>query len=232
MPEATDPKLATIRGRCVDENGAPLAGCEVKVAGWERNDEDTATWLVDHAKIDWQDPPPLTTGNDGAFSWLHSIDDPSLALPVANPWHFFADYAVELSDEDSAPITADPADVAVWVTVRAGAELADFYASQLPCAEVTITGATLTVEYGANGVCTHRGQRYTGTHTVTVSRNDESDVVVLEGLKVGDRLVTGPYRALKKLKDGEAVRKRTDGKDKGKEQGTDEDESGVQVEVD
>ena len=29
----------------------------------------------------------------------------------------------------SEPITADPADVAVWVTVRAGAELADFYAN-------------------------------------------------------------------------------------------------------
>ena len=57
---------------------------------------------------------------DGAFSWLHSIDDPSLALPVANPWAFFADYAVDLSDEAAAPITADPADVAVWVTVRAG----------------------------------------------------------------------------------------------------------------
>ena len=71
----------------------------------------------------------VPAGNDGAFSWLHSIDDPSLALPVANPWHFFAEYAVELSDEDSAPITADPADVAVWVTVRAGAELADFFAN-------------------------------------------------------------------------------------------------------
>ena len=66
---------------------------------------------------------------DGTFSWLHSIDDPSLALPVANPWHFFADYSVDLSDEASEPITADPADVAVWVTVRAGAELADFYAN-------------------------------------------------------------------------------------------------------
>ena len=71
----------------------------------------------------------VPAGNDGAFSWLHSIDDPSLALPVANPWQFFAEYAVELSDEDSAPITADPADVAVWVTVRAGAELADFFAN-------------------------------------------------------------------------------------------------------
>ena len=66
---------------------------------------------------------------EGSFSWLHSIDDPSLALPVTNPWDFFADYSVELSDEDSEPITADPADVAVWVTVRAGSELADFYAN-------------------------------------------------------------------------------------------------------
>jgi flagellar assembly factor FliW len=71
----------------------------------------------------------VATATDGAFSWLHSIDDPSLALPVANPWHFFGDYTVELSDEDSEPITASPADVAVWVTVRAGTELADFYAN-------------------------------------------------------------------------------------------------------
>ena len=71
----------------------------------------------------------VSAGDDSAFSWLHSIDDPSLALPIANPWHFFADYVVDLSDADSAPITADPADVAVWVTVRAGAELADFHAN-------------------------------------------------------------------------------------------------------
>jgi flagellar assembly factor FliW len=71
----------------------------------------------------------VAAGTDGAFRWLHSLDDPALALPVANPWQFFNDYAVELSDEDSAPITADPSDVAVWVTVRAGTELADFYAN-------------------------------------------------------------------------------------------------------
>ena len=71
----------------------------------------------------------VEAGTGGAFSWLHSIDDPSLALPIANPWHFFAEYVVDLSDADSAPITADPADVAVWVTVRAGAELADFHAN-------------------------------------------------------------------------------------------------------
>jgi flagellar assembly factor FliW len=71
----------------------------------------------------------VPNGTDGAFSWLHSIDDPSLALPVANPWHFFADYAVELSDEESTGITADPSDVEVYVTVRAGSQLSDFYAN-------------------------------------------------------------------------------------------------------
>ena len=37
----------------------------------------------------------VTTDGDSAFSWLHSIDDPSLALPVTNPWNFFADYSVD-----------------------------------------------------------------------------------------------------------------------------------------
>jgi flagellar assembly factor FliW len=72
----------------------------------------------------------VPVGPDSAFSWLHSIDDPSLALPVANPWHFFAEYAVELSDEATGFVGAVDADaVDVWVTVRAGAELADFYAN-------------------------------------------------------------------------------------------------------
>lgn len=68
-------------------------------------------------------------GANGAFSWLHSIDDPALALPVANPWDFFADYSVEVSDEDSEPISVDPAAVTVWVIVRPGAELTDFCAN-------------------------------------------------------------------------------------------------------
>jgi flagellar assembly factor FliW len=71
----------------------------------------------------------VAVDGDSAFSWLHSVDDPSLALPVTNPWNFFADYSVDLSDEASEPITAAAADVAVFVTVRAGAALSDFYAN-------------------------------------------------------------------------------------------------------
>jgi flagellar assembly factor FliW len=64
---------------------------------------------------------------EGAFHWLHSVEDPSLALPVTNPWLFFSDYAVELSDEDTRRVGSETPDV--WVTVRAGAEPGDFCAN-------------------------------------------------------------------------------------------------------
>jgi HlyD family secretion protein len=71
---------------------------------------------------------------------------------------------------------------------------------------------------------------------VVTGISDESDVVILEGLKAGDRLVTGPYRALKGLEDGEQVKKRSDAKDKGEsEEGSEsggDEEGGVEVEVD
>ncbi|MBI5482552.1 MAG: hypothetical protein HY906_27095 [Deltaproteobacteria bacterium] len=61
----------------------------------------------------------------------------------------------------------------------AAAELRDFIASQLPCAEIALVGATLTIVYGAKaGNCTYAGQTYSGTHTVTVSRNHPGDVLV------------------------------------------------------
>ena len=64
------------------------------------------------------------------FLWLHSVDDPSLAVPVTNPWHFFADFEVEISDSEAARIgVEDPAEAEVLVTVRAGESLDDFRAN-------------------------------------------------------------------------------------------------------
>lgn len=61
----------------------------------------------------------------------------------------------------------------------AAAEVGEFIVSQLPCAEVTVSANSVSVEYGANeGNCTYRGQTYSGTHTVTISRTDEADVLV------------------------------------------------------
>lgn len=61
----------------------------------------------------------------------------------------------------------------------AAEELRDFIGTQLPCAEITLIDATLTVEYGAKeGNCTYRGHSYSGTHSITVARNDDGDVEV------------------------------------------------------
>ena len=69
----------------------------------------------------------LTTDPESPFSWLHSVDDPDLALPVTRPWEFFPDYEVVVSDAEATALGLGgdgPADV--WVTVRAAAEIEDF----------------------------------------------------------------------------------------------------------
>jgi flagellar assembly factor FliW len=69
----------------------------------------------------------VATDPDAPFAWLHSVDDPGVALPVTNPWLHYGDYRVELSDADTERVGAeDPAQVDVWVTVRAASELSDF----------------------------------------------------------------------------------------------------------
>jgi flagellar assembly factor FliW len=64
------------------------------------------------------------------FLWLHSLDDPSLAIPVTNPWFFFSAYEVEISDSEAERIgVADPSEADVYVTVRAAEAIEDFRAN-------------------------------------------------------------------------------------------------------
>ena len=64
------------------------------------------------------------------FLWLHSLDDPSLAIPVTNPWYFFSSYEVEVSDSEAERIgVTDPSQADVYVTVRAGESIEDFRAN-------------------------------------------------------------------------------------------------------
>jgi hypothetical protein len=61
----------------------------------------------------------------------------------------------------------------------AAEEIREFVTSQLPCAEVLREGATVTITYGANDdSCLLNGQTITGSHTVTVSKNGENEVLV------------------------------------------------------
>jgi flagellar assembly factor FliW len=64
------------------------------------------------------------------FLWLHSLDDPSLAIPVTNPWYFFPSYEVEVSNSEAERIgVTDPAQADVYVTVRSGETIEDFRAN-------------------------------------------------------------------------------------------------------
>jgi flagellar assembly factor FliW len=67
---------------------------------------------------------------DAAFMWLQSLEDPGLALPVTNPHRFFADFAVEVVDEDAERLALDGSSAMdVYVTVRAAPALEDFTAN-------------------------------------------------------------------------------------------------------
>ncbi len=60
------------------------------------------------------------------FMWLHSLDDPDLALPVVDPRPFFPSFELSLTEEERERIGApDPADAQLYVTVRAAPDPAD-----------------------------------------------------------------------------------------------------------
>jgi len=72
----------------------------------------------------------LAREESAPFLWLHSLDDPSLAIPVTNPWFFFSSYEVEVSDSEADRIgVSDPAQADVYVTVRSGEAIEDFRAN-------------------------------------------------------------------------------------------------------
>jgi hypothetical protein len=90
---------------------------------------------------------------------------------------------LEVSSQASA-LTSSSVEISTNFTIgdaaeAAAAELRTFVESQLPCAEITREGPTLTVEYGAKpGNCTYKGLTYEGAHKITVMRNDMDDVLV------------------------------------------------------
>ncbi len=70
-------------------------------------------------------------GDEGdAIVWLHSVDDPDLAVPVASPWSFFPDYAVDLPDDEAERLgISSPDDARVLVVVRVGETAKECFAN-------------------------------------------------------------------------------------------------------
>ena len=62
----------------------------------------------------------------------------------------------------------------------AAEELQEFIESQLPCAAITLDGATLNIEYGAYPLqdCTYNGQTYSGVHRITIASASAGNLVV------------------------------------------------------
>jgi hypothetical protein len=87
-------------------------------------------------------------------------------------------------DSQASALTAASVEISTDFTIgeaadRAAEKIQKFVKSQLPCAEITLTDATLTIEYGAlPGSCTYRGHNFSGLHEIQVERNMESDVIV------------------------------------------------------
>jgi hypothetical protein len=81
-------------------------------------------------------------------------------------------------------LTATSVDISTNFTigkaVKEGAdELRAFIGTQLPCADIMLEDATLTVVYGAkSGNCTYRGHTFSGTHVIAIERNEEAQVEV------------------------------------------------------
>lgn len=62
---------------------------------------------------------------------------------------------------------------------QAAQDLRAFIESQLPCAEITLVDATLSITYGAKpGECTYKGHKFSGQHIVKVSKNEDEEVLV------------------------------------------------------
>lgn len=67
---------------------------------------------------------------DADFLWLHSLEDPALAIPVTDPRRFFGSFAVELADEEREHLgLSDATATDIYVTVRASDQLEGFTAN-------------------------------------------------------------------------------------------------------
>jgi hypothetical protein len=93
--------------------------------------------------------------------------------------------AVEEStaSSQSSALTTSAVEISTNFTIGkavkdAAAELKTFFETQLPCADVALADATLTVTYGAKpGNCTYRGHTFSGQQIVKVSKNEDEVVV-------------------------------------------------------
>src|SRR5438874_8719631 len=116
----------------------------------------------------------------------------AFVLPVAlfacNQESLTREEAVDAVTESSlesqaSAVTAAPIEISTNFTIgsavaNAAAELRGFLAAELPCANVTVQGATVTTEWGATTGCAYKGTTYTGTSSVTIQRTAAATIEI------------------------------------------------------
>lgn len=65
---------AIVHGRCVDEDGEPLANVPVSLQGWPSSTPALELFQREHGAIAWQDPPDALSDAEGRFA--HRFDPP------------------------------------------------------------------------------------------------------------------------------------------------------------
>jgi flagellar assembly factor FliW len=69
----------------------------------------------------------IAQSDNTPFFWLHSVDDPALALPVTPPWLFFSEYEARVADDDARALELDgPEEASIFCVVRAAGRLEEF----------------------------------------------------------------------------------------------------------
>jgi hypothetical protein len=113
-------------------------------------------------------------------------------------------------DSQAAALTSASVQVSTDFTIgdavqKAADHVRKFVNSQLPCADVSLDNATLTIQYGAlPGNCTFHGHKFEGTQTITIEQNDPDEVLVKHTWKDfsnGRVSVTGHAEVTWNLKD-------------------------------
>jgi hypothetical protein len=122
-------------------------------------------------------------------SWLALLAVPFALSACPKEDALTASEAQESLQEASASsqaegLTSATVDISTNFTIgeaveQAASDLRAFIGSQLPCAQVALSGATLTVKYGVNpGNCAYRGHTFSGTSAITITKDDMNEVVV------------------------------------------------------
>lgn len=98
-------------------------------------------------------------------------------------------------ESQASALTTNTVEISTNFTIgkavgEAAGEIKTFIQTQLPCAEITLADATLTVTYGAKpGVCTYRGHKFSGQHIVKVAKNDDDIIVDHEWKELSNGIV-------------------------------------------